>query len=523
MRILLLFLSAMLAAVSASAQANLCVPAGVNGSAARALIRGGADVNQLCNTVNRNRPLHQALLNDRVGPDLIQALIEAGADVDAENIYGDSPFYYAQERFDRARASLRPGSAAYRREEAIYETVAGRFVERGQARTQVQTQLCDPDWWRSSANASSVRALLGRPGVDPEARCNQNNDRPLHLALRWETFPTLPAGVKDAVLALAASGASLGARNNTGRSPFALAEIRYDRYLARAARTRPAWCQGGGADPDIELYLGVRSLATGEGRESLLAGMRRDLCGGAGGDVPRQVGQVFRECDACPEMVVMPGGRLALGRYEVTVGEYGAFASSTGGGAGGGCYVAGSTWWAADASASWRNPGFSQTNRHPVVCVSWNDAQQYVSWLSRTTGATYRLPTEGEWGSAAGGSGSGCSVNGGDAQLMPYLRQSTGANWQWSEGQGPSCAGSDGALFTASVGSYGSNGVGLFDMAGNVWEWTEGCWNGDCGRRVVRGGSWSNAAAFVGPGARYWSRAGARFGPRGFRVARTLD
>ena len=238
---------------------------------------------------------------------------------------------------------------------------------------------------------------------------------------------------------------------------------------------------------------------------------------------PRQVGQVFRECDACPEMVVMPGGRLALGRFEVTVGEYGAFASAAGGG-GGGCRVLGSTGWAADASASWRNPGFSQTNRHPVVCVSWNDAQQYVSWLSRTTGATYRLPTEGEWGSAAGGSGSGCSVNGGDAQLLPYLRrQSTGVNWQWPEGSGPSCAGSDGALFTASVGSYGSNGVGLSDMVGNVWEWTEGCWNGDCVRRVVRGGSWANAAAVVGPGARLRDRAGGRHDLCGFRVARTLD
>ena len=520
MRILLLFLSVMLAAVSASAQ-SLCDPAwlaGASGAAVQAQIRAGADVDQTCNR-NGNRPLHQAILTAAVGPDVFRALVGAGADTRARNIDGATPVDYAVSRWQRASGAFREGSDAYRRELAIYGTlVRGGEAEYGAA-NDAQNQLCDPGWWRSSANASSVRALLGRPGVDPEARCNQNNDRPLHLALRWETFPNLPAGVKDAVLALAGSGASLGARNNTGRSPLALAEIRYDRYLARAARTRPAWCQGGGADSDVELYLGVRSMATGAGRESLLAGMRRDLCGGAGGDVPRQVGQVFRECDACPEMVVMPGARLALGRFEVTVGEYGAFASA----AGGGCYVAGSSGWAADASASWRNPGFSQTNRHPVVCVSWNDAQQYVSWLSRTTGATYRLPTEGEWGSAAGGSGSGCSVNGGDAQMMAYLRQSTGADWQWSDGRGPSCAGSDGALFTASVGSYGSNGVGLSDMAGNVWEWTEGCWNGDCGRRVIRGGSWGAAAASVGPGARGSGRAGDRSDSRGFRVARTLD
>ena len=83
---------------------------------------------------------------------------------------------------------------------------------------------------------------------------------------------------------------------------------------------------------------------------------------------------MFRDCDVCPEMVVMPGGDPALGRYEVTVGEYRAFASATGVGAG------------ECIGGSWRDPGFPQTDRHPVTCVSWNDAQAYVSWLSRTTG-----------------------------------------------------------------------------------------------------------------------------------------
>ena len=75
----------------------------------------------------------------------------------------------------------------------------------------------------------------------------------------------------------------------------------------------------------------------------------------AGGDARRRPGEVFRDCEACPEMVVLPGGGLALGRYEVTVGEYRAFASATGGGAGGGCL----TWGDGD---SWRNPGFRQTD-----------------------------------------------------------------------------------------------------------------------------------------------------------------
>ena len=108
------------------------------------------------------------------------------------------------------------------------------------------------------------------------------------------------------------------------------------------------------------------------------------------------------------------------------------------------------------------NPGFPQTDRHPVTCVSWDDAQEYVSWLSRRTGATYRLPTAAEWERAAAGSQPGCDRLG--------------------RGTRP-----DG---TCLVGTYGSNAAGLSDMVGNLWEWTSDCWEGNCGRRVVSGGSW---------------------------------
>ena len=208
----------------------------------------------------------------------------------------------------------------------------------------------------------------------------------------------------------------------------------------------------------------------------------------AGGDVRRRPGEVFRDCAECPEMVVLAGGRLAMGRYEVTVGEYRAFASSTGDGAGGGCTTPG-------AGDSWQNPGFSQTDRHPVTCVSWDDAQAYVSWLSRTTGATYRLPTEAEWGQAAAGSEPGCD----------RLGRGTRPNG------------------TCPVGASVANAAGLSDMVGNVGEWTQDCWEGDCGRRVLRGGSWAADAENLRPGARGWGRAGARFVLGGFRVSRTLD
>ena len=117
-------------------------------------------------------------------------------------------------------------------------------------------------------------------------------------------------------------------------------------------------------------------------------------------------GEAFRDCDVCPEMVVLPGSRLALGRYEVTVGEYRALASATGGGARRGC---GDFWGRMDDGASWREPvGFRQTDDHPVVCVSWDDAQAYLSWLSRTAGASYRLPMVAEWERARVGSRPGC-------------------------------------------------------------------------------------------------------------------
>ena len=128
-----------------------------------------------------------------------------------------------------------------------------------------------------------------------------------------------------------------------------------------------------------------------------------------------------------------------------------------------------------------------------MTCVSWDDAQEYVSWLSRRTGATYRLPTEAEWERAAAGSPDGVGCGG-----------------RSPEG-------------TCPVGQYGTNAAGLSDMVGNVWEWTLDCWEGDCGRRVLRGGSWSGNAVVLLPGARVGLTTALRVPRRGFRVSRTLD
>ena len=136
------------------------------------------------------------------------------------------------------------------------------------------------------------------------------------------------------------------------------------------------------------------------------------------------------------------------------------------------------------------------------MCVNWYDAQDYVAWLSRTTGATYRLPTGEEWDRAAAGSPAGCS-----------------GRWQTFR--------SDGVSATCLVGSNGANETGLSDMAGNVKEWTQDCGEGDCGRRVLRGGSWFDETEWSETqDASYWAGAWAGAGLRendwGFRVARTL-
>ena len=194
---------------------------------------------------------------------------------------------------------------------------------------------------------------------------------------------------------------------------------------------------------------------------------------------PPAAGEVFRDCDVCPEMVPLPEGDLALGRYEVTLEEYRAFAEAVPNAAEARCGL---------LPRSWRNPGYLQTGRHPVACVSWNEAQVYAEWLSLRTGYQYRLPTEAEWDRGAVGSPRGCF------------------------GMGGTCA----------VGSFEPSDAGIFDMLGNLREWTDSCWAGDCGRKVTRGAHWRQPIRWQRSDARAWAAPGRRDFRTGFRVARTL-
>ncbi|MBV8538583.1 MAG: formylglycine-generating enzyme family protein [Alphaproteobacteria bacterium] len=250
--------------------------------------------------------------------------------------------------------------------------------------------------------------------------------------------------------------------------------------------------------------------------------------------IPAQIAQWEQ-----PRHEVVARQQFALGKYDVTRGEFARFIKATGYATAPGCV----TWTGAkferDARASWSNPGFPQTERDPVVCVSWTDATAYAAWLSQLTGKPYRLPTEAEWEYAArSGSvdsrwwgndpNSACSyANGADLSLRAQIPSNDAAQCR------------DGYVFTSPVGTFKPNAFGLYDMLGDAWQWTEDCWRpdyaqapgdaaravasgADCARRVIRGGSWGNGAGAVRAGARNEDEVNGRNAGGGFRVARTL-
>ena len=334
--------------------------------------------------------------------------------------------------------------------------------------------------WQSSRGVRATGYLDGASAaaLRPSGAAPRTfRERPAGVAVPAGQQSASP-GQRPAPAAAAAASAELeglfwqSMMNSTNPAEFEayLSQFPNGVFRALAEARLAALRSPGGAAPGVGTGVGGPG-SPAPGRPSV--GASAPVSGlASAGDSPRRPGDVFRDCAECPEMVVMADGRLALGRYEVTVGEYRAFASATGGGC-------------------WRDPGFPQTDRHPVTCMSWDDAQAYVSWLSRRTGAAYRLPSEAEWERAAAGSQAGC-----------YIART-------------------GTLGTCPVGTYSSNAAGLSDMVGNLWEWMSDCWEGNCGRRVVRGGSWLNPAEVLRPGARLWFAAGLRGLSQGFRVSRT--
>ncbi len=190
-----------------------------------------------------------------------------------------------------------------------------------------------------------------------------------------------------------------------------------------------------------------------------------------------------------------------------------------------------------DPRYSWDNTGFAQTDQHPVVNVTWNDAAAMARWLSEQEGVTYRLPTEAEWEYAARG-GQRARFPGGDdpATLLKTSNtfdRETALRWpRWREQAG---AGSDGFAFTAPVGSFQPNAFGLYDMVGNVWEWCSDWYEenyyahspvddpqgpADGTVKVRRGGSWHSWPLYARTAFRNWNSTSTRYVLVGFRLVR---
>jgi formylglycine-generating enzyme required for sulfatase activity len=247
----------------------------------------------------------------------------------------------------------------------------------------------------------------------------------------------------------------------------------------------------------------------------------------------------FRDCSDCPEMVEIPAGRFTMGStngdneekpaHEVTIAKPFAIGKFE---------VTFDEWdtCAADRSCTAKRDdhGWGR-GRHPVINLSWNDAQEYMAWLSHKTGKSYRLPTEAEWEYAAR-AGSSSAYAWGD-NIGIGMANCKGCGSQWDSKQ------------TAPVGSFAPNAFGLYDMHGNIWEWVEDCYhknygdmpnatkdggtpwttgcektaNGKYDFRILRGGSWNDDPQRLRSAFRNSVHPLNRDEAFGFRVARTLS
>jgi formylglycine-generating enzyme required for sulfatase activity len=288
-------------------------------------------------------------------------------------------------------------------------------------------------------------------------------------------------------------------------------------------------------------------------------GIEVDAAGGARQCIKPGSGKStwFKDCPTCPEMVVVPAGRFtmgspaseparleredqvqvaivkpfAVGRFAVTRGEFTSFIGDTGHKTDGGCYTWSGRERKLQSDRSWRSAGFAQDERHPVVCVNLDDAKAYAAWLSAKTGKTYRLLSESEreyvtragtttpfwWGSSI--TPSQANYNG---SAEPY--EGGGSKGEYRQR-------------TVPVDSFEANPWGLYNVHGNVWEWTDDCWNDNnagnpgngsartssgCSFRGMRGGSWHNSPRSLRAANRSVNHPVDRDSFLGFRLARTL-
>ena len=343
-------------------------------------------------------------------------------------------------------------------------------------------------------------------------------------------------GHSEIIALLVQSGADLSVEGPDGRTIADAARARYGDSVS--ARER-------GENPAILTLLQGRTPAQVE----------------EGEQQPQQValrsGMTFRDCPGCPEMVVVPAGdflmgaplvdtrqtineipqhpvtfaeSFAAGKYEVTRVEFRQFIEDTSHATRSACWTYEQDEWKDRAGREWQTLEFEQGEREPVVCVSWDDAQSYIAWLSQKTGKRYRLLTEAEWEYAARAGTTG------PFHVGPTISTDQ-ANYDGTQADGAAGMGAYREK-TVSVGSFPANAFGLHDVHGNVWEWVEDCWHedyegapadgnawildGDCSVRIVRGGSWLDGQNGLRVVFRGRTKSELSYFVIGFRVARSL-
>jgi sulfatase modifying factor 1 len=233
-----------------------------------------------------------------------------------------------------------------------------------------------------------------------------------------------------------------------------------------------------------------------------------------------------------------------LGSAAVTRGEFRAFVTDTAyrtqaerdGHGGWGYQAGGADFTGRDARYTWQDVGFDQDDRHPVVNVTWHDAQAFCRWLSGLEQRRYRLPTEAEWEYACRAGTQTRYHTGDDPEQLASaanIFDARCAPWfpQWEPF---SLRGDDGFAFTAPVGSFAPNSLGLHDMHGNVWEWCHDWYRANYYQRspvddpagpatgsvrVRRGGSFHTWALYARASYRNWNTPNSRYLLLGFRLA----
>ena len=255
--------------------------------------------------------------------------------------------------------------------------------------------------------------------------------------------------------------------------------------------------------------------------------------------------------DEAPVHRVRISHAFYMGQTEVTVGQFRRFLQasayvpeSEADGTGGYGYnadydaeksVRGDAFEGRDPRYSWRNPGFAQDDRHPVVNITWNDAQALAQWLSQKEGRHYRLPTEAEWEYAARAGTRTRYHSGNDARSLLKVANTFDASAKplWPKFAANALAGDDGFAFTAPVASFKPNAFGLYDMHGNAWEWTNDWYGEDYYAHsptqdpqgpseghvyVRRGGSWHTWALYARSSYRNWNSPQTRYTLVGMRL-----